>query len=76
MAHVEADPNECRGAALLEGATAEEAVRRGNAVGAIVATRLACSAAMPRSDEVDRLLAGGSVEDGVVKPPAPVPSTS
>jgi 5-dehydro-2-deoxygluconokinase len=54
------------GAAILEGRAPEEAARRGNAAGAIVATRLSCSAAMPRVDEVEMLLAGGSVIDGVV----------
>jgi 5-dehydro-2-deoxygluconokinase len=54
------------GAAILEGRAPEEAARRGNAAGAIVATRLSCSAAMPRVDELELLLAGGSVVDGVV----------
>jgi 5-dehydro-2-deoxygluconokinase len=63
------------GAALLAGASAEDAARQGNAGGAIVATRLACSAAMPSASEVKLLLAGGSVHDGVVMPPPPVPST-
>jgi 5-dehydro-2-deoxygluconokinase len=54
------------GAAILDGRAPEEAARRGNAAGAIVATRLSCSAAMPRVDELEMLLAGGSVVDGVV----------
>jgi 5-dehydro-2-deoxygluconokinase len=54
------------GAAILEGRTAEEAARRGNAAGAIVATRLSCSAAMPRIDELETLLGGGTVVEGVV----------
>jgi 5-dehydro-2-deoxygluconokinase len=54
------------GDGLLRGLTLEEAIRRGNAAGAIVATRLSCSTAMPRADEVDALLAGASIVDGVV----------
>jgi 5-dehydro-2-deoxygluconokinase len=47
------------GAGLLTGLPLVEAVRRGNAAGAIVATRLSCSTAMPRADEVDALLRDG-----------------
>ncbi len=54
------------GEALLAGRDADEAVRRANAAGAIVAARLACSTAMPRSSEIDTLLAGGDVVDGEV----------
>jgi 5-dehydro-2-deoxygluconokinase len=54
------------GAGLLAGLPVVEAIRRGNAAGAIVATRLSCSSAMPRVDEVDALLAGASIVDGVV----------
>lgn len=54
------------GAALLAGLSADDAVRRANAGGAIVASRLACSTAMPRASEIDALLAGGSVVDGAV----------
>jgi 5-dehydro-2-deoxygluconokinase len=54
------------GAGLLAGLPVVEAIRRGNAAGAIVATRLSCSSAMPRSDEVDALLGGASIVDGVV----------
>jgi 5-dehydro-2-deoxygluconokinase len=54
------------GAALLAGLGADEAVRRANAGGAIVASRLSCSTAMPRASEIDALLAGGSVVDGAV----------
>ena len=54
------------GAALLAGRDADEAVRRANAAGAIVASRLSCSTAMPRASEVDALLGGGSVVDGAV----------
>jgi 5-dehydro-2-deoxygluconokinase len=55
------------GAALLAGAEADEAVRRANAAGAIVASRLSCSTAMPRAPEIDALLAGGIVADGQVR---------
>lgn len=55
------------GAGLLQGLSGVEAVRRGNAAGAIVATRLACSAAMPRPAEIDALLSGARVVDGVVE---------
>jgi 5-dehydro-2-deoxygluconokinase len=56
-------------AGLLAGLGLEEAIRRGNAAGAIVATRLSCSTAMPRPDEVDAVLAGASIVDGVVSKP-------
>ena len=55
------------GAGLLAGVPLVQAVRRGNAAGAIVATRLSCSTAMPRPDEVDALLAGARIVDGVVQ---------
>jgi len=54
------------GAALLAGLGADEAVRRANAAGAIVASRLSCSTAMPTTSEIDALLGGGSVVDGAV----------
>ena len=54
------------GAALLADRDPDEAVRRANAAGAIVASRLSCSTAMPRASEVDALLGGGSVVDGAV----------
>jgi 5-dehydro-2-deoxygluconokinase len=54
------------GAGLLAGLPLVEAARRGNAAGAIVASRLSCSAAMPRPAEVDALLAGAPIVDGVV----------
>jgi 5-dehydro-2-deoxygluconokinase len=54
------------GDGLLRGLELEEAIRRGNAAGAIVATRLSCSTAMPRASEVDAVLAGASIVDGVV----------
>lgn len=47
--------------ALHRGLPVGEACRRGNAAGAIVAARLACSAAMPTRDEVDTLLETGEV---------------
>ncbi|MBF6605003.1 MAG: 5-dehydro-2-deoxygluconokinase [Chloroflexi bacterium] len=44
-------------AGLLRGIDPAVAVQRGNAAGAIVASRLMCSTAMPTPDEIDRLLA-------------------
>jgi 5-dehydro-2-deoxygluconokinase len=55
------------GAGLLAGLPVVAAIRRGNAAGAIVATRLSCSTAMPHADEVDALLAGAVILDGVVQ---------
>ena len=46
-------------AAILRGVPARTAVERGNAAGAIVATRLMCSTAMPTPAEIDDLLAVG-----------------
>jgi 5-dehydro-2-deoxygluconokinase len=46
---------------LLRGLPVGEACRRGNAAGAIVASRLSCSEAMPTRAEVDELLATGVV---------------
>jgi 5-dehydro-2-deoxygluconokinase len=54
------------GAGLIAGLDPLTAAARGNAAGAIVATRLSCSAAMPRPWEIDALLAGGRVVDGAV----------
>jgi 5-dehydro-2-deoxygluconokinase len=45
---------------LLRGLAPEDALERGNAAGAIVASRLMCSSAMPTSDEIDGLIARGS----------------
>jgi 5-dehydro-2-deoxygluconokinase len=45
------------GHALLRGLPLREAVRRGNMAGAIVASRLACSEAMPTLDELESALA-------------------
>ena len=44
------------GHGLLNGFTLVEAVRRGTVAGAIVASRLACSEAMPRLDELEAAL--------------------
>jgi 5-dehydro-2-deoxygluconokinase len=44
------------GHALLNGASLVEAVRRGSVAGAIVASRLACSEAMPYTDELEAAL--------------------
>jgi 5-dehydro-2-deoxygluconokinase len=54
------------GASLLAGMPPLEAVRRGNAAGAIVATRLSCSTAMPNATEVDAVLGGAVIIDGIV----------
>lgn len=54
------------GAALIAGRGADEAVSRANTAGAIVASRLSCSTAMPRASEIDALLSGGRVVDGGV----------
>ena len=43
-------------AGLLNGLPPRAALERGNAAGAIVATRLFCSAAMPTDAEIDELL--------------------
>jgi 5-dehydro-2-deoxygluconokinase len=50
-------------AGLLDGLPVAEACRLGNAAGAIVASRLACSEAMPTRTEVDTLLDTGAVPD-------------
>jgi 5-dehydro-2-deoxygluconokinase len=52
------------GAGLIDGLTPAEAARRGNAAGAIVATRLACAPAMPSSADVDQLLDEGRLPAG------------
>ncbi|GHB17240.1 5-dehydro-2-deoxygluconokinase [Streptomyces chryseus] len=49
----------CHG--LLAGRDLEHTMRYANAAGAIVASRLACSSAMPRPAEVEQVLAGGPV---------------
>jgi 5-dehydro-2-deoxygluconokinase len=43
------------GAGILRGLPIPDMLRHANAAGAIVATRLACSAAMPTWDEVERM---------------------
>ncbi len=45
---------------LLAGWPLEKVLRRANAAGAIVASRLECSTAMPTGAEIDLLLAGGN----------------
>jgi len=47
------------GAGLVAGMSLVDAIRRGNAAGAIVASRLSCSTAMPFEREVDALLRDG-----------------
>ncbi|MGW6461652.1 5-dehydro-2-deoxygluconokinase [Streptomyces sp. NPDC055078] len=59
----------CHG--LLAGWDPERIMRYANAAGAIVAARLACSAAMPYAAEIDQVLSGGPVP-----PTPPVPPTS
>jgi 5-dehydro-2-deoxygluconokinase len=59
------------GAALLSGLSPAESARRGNAAGAIVATRLACAPAMPSSAEIDRLLTEGRIAADDVETAAP-----
>ncbi|MET9901864.1 5-dehydro-2-deoxygluconokinase [Streptomyces sp. NPDC006446] len=49
----------CHG--LLAGWDLERVMRHANAAGAIVASRLECSSAMPTPDEVDQALAAGAV---------------
>ena len=55
-------------AGLLRGLDPASAVERGNAAGAIVASRLMCSTAMPTPDEIDRLLARGAARPQEVLP--------
>lgn len=52
----------CHG--LLEGWELERIMRYANAAGAIVASRLECSSAMPFPDEVEAALAAGAVTHG------------
>lgn len=49
----------CHG--LLEGHDLETIMRHANAAGAIVASRLECSSAMPTTDEIDVVLKAGAV---------------
>lgn len=55
-------------AGLLRGLDPLAAVERGNAAGAIVASRLMCSTAMPTPDEIDRLLARFAVGPQETRP--------
>ena len=55
------------GAGLLAGLDPRAAVARANAAGAIVASRLSCSTAMPRPWEIDAVLAGARITDGIVE---------
>jgi 5-dehydro-2-deoxygluconokinase len=57
------------GAGLVAGLDARQAARRANAAGAIVASRLSCSTAMPRVWEIDALLAGARIVEGEVRAP-------
>jgi 5-dehydro-2-deoxygluconokinase len=56
------------GAGLVRGLDPVDAIERGNAAGAIVASRLTCSTAMPTPDEIDRLLARHAVGPAEVLP--------
>jgi 5-dehydro-2-deoxygluconokinase len=56
-------------AGLFAGLDPADAARRGNAAGAIVASRPMCSPAMPTPAEIDRLRDGGLVVDGQVLEP-------
>jgi 5-dehydro-2-deoxygluconokinase len=49
---------------LLSGWPLEKVLHRANAAGAIVASRLECSTAMPTSAEIDALLAGRDYNEG------------
>ena len=53
----------CHG--LLAGWPLEKILAHANAAGAIVASRLECSTAMPTSDEIETLLAGGDPNAGL-----------
>ncbi len=55
-------------AGLLRGLDPASSVERGNAAGAIVASRLMCSTAMPTPDEIDHLLARRAVRRQEVLP--------
>ena len=52
----------CHG--LLTGQSLEEMLTRCNAAGAIVTSRLECSTAMPTTEEIDLLIAGGDPNHG------------
>ena len=53
----------CHG--LLSGWPLDKVLARANAAGAIVASRLECSTAMPTSEEIDTLLAGGDPNERI-----------
>lgn len=66
---------------LLAGWPLERVLTRANAAGAIVASRLECSTAMPTAAEIDTLLAGGDPNAGralpaIGQPAAQTPQTS
>lgn len=50
----------CHG--LLSGWDLEKIMRHANAAGAIVASRLECSSAMPTTDEIEAAIAAGAVK--------------
>ncbi|MEH6378291.1 PfkB family carbohydrate kinase, partial [Streptomyces sp. KLMMK] len=52
----------CHG--LLAGWPLDRTLTYANAAGALVATRLSCSAAMPTGEEIEGLLGGGAVASG------------
>ena len=52
---------------LLAGWPLEKVLHRANAAGAIVASRLECSTAMPTAEEIDVLLDGGDPNAGVAE---------
>ncbi|MFH8481088.1 5-dehydro-2-deoxygluconokinase [Streptomyces sp. NPDC018055] len=58
----------CHG--LLAGWDIARTMRYANAAGAIVASRIACSSAMPFPDEVERALAEGAVTDDIASGPS------
>lgn len=47
---------------LLRGLSLKEMIERASAAGAIVASRLECSTAMPTPDEIDRVVAAGTTD--------------
>jgi 5-dehydro-2-deoxygluconokinase len=55
----------CHG--LLAGWPLRRVLRFANAAGAIVASRLECSTAMPTTDEVEKLIEGGLIEGGLIE---------
>jgi 5-dehydro-2-deoxygluconokinase len=63
----------CHG--LLSGWELDRTVRYAGAAGALVASRLACSSAMPTGSEVEDLLAGAP-DTRAAEPGAPAPSTT